>query len=373
MNTIAANATIRIAQKGDISALYKLEQRCFTSDRLSKRSFTNWVDAPHGLLMVSESAQGINGYALVWCRKGTRLARLYSLAVDPDARGQGVAHALLDAVEQGAVQRGRLFMRLEVSETNHGAISLYKQHGYKVFGEYPDYYDDHADALRMQKCIHRGRLSNVEHLTPWYPQHTEFTCGPAALLMAMASLQSDLTPDLSQELAIWREATTIFMTSGHGGCHPVGLALAAAQRGFRAKVFMNITTPLFVDGVRDLHKKQVMTLVHNDFVKHAEQHAEVDILYQDVDETRISECLKQGMAVLLLISTYRLDGRKAPHWVTVTGMDEQCFFVNDPDVEDDDVDPLDCQHIPIAKEDMRVMSQFGSGKLKTAIALQRVC
>tara|TARA_R110001583_G_scaffold39399_4_gene126218 strand:+ start:2542 stop:2793 length:252 start_codon:yes stop_codon:yes gene_type:complete len=43
----------------------------------------------------------------------------------------------------------------------------------------------------------------------------------------------------------------------HGGCHPVGLALAAQARGFNAKVNINSSEPLFVDGVRSEDKKQM--------------------------------------------------------------------------------------------------------------------
>ncbi|MCL1487420.1 MAG: peptidase C39 family protein [Marinobacter sp.] len=67
---------------------------------------------------------------------------------------------------------------------------------------------------------------------PYYPQTTEFTCGPAALIMAMAALNQQQSLTTLEELKIWREATTIFMLSGHGGCGPHGLALAAWHRGF---------------------------------------------------------------------------------------------------------------------------------------------
>src|SRR3546814_2094248 len=43
------------------------------------------------------------------------------------------------------------------------------------------------------------------------------------------------------EIRIWREATTIFMTSGHGGCDPYGLAVAANRRGFHAKVYVSVS------------------------------------------------------------------------------------------------------------------------------------
>jgi hypothetical protein len=76
--------------------------------------------------------------------------------------------------------------------------------------------------------------------------------------------------------------------------------------------------------------------------------------------------------LILLISTYLMDGKKAPHWVAVTGMDEGCIYVHDPDVDEKLQDRLDCQHIPIAREDFAKMSTFGNDKLRTAIILQQL-
>lgn len=358
----------RRAGKTDLDGLLRLEEACFASDRLSRRSFRHWLQAPHGILLVAERDGALLAYGLVWCHRGTRLARLYSLAVDPQLRGQGVASNLLSALEEETARRGRLFMRLEVAVGNTAAIRLYERAGYRVFGAYRHYYDDDSDALRMQKTIRRFAAAALPVRIPWYPQTTEFTCGPAALMMAMAGLGAQVSLEQSTELDIWREATTIYMTSGHGGCHPVGLALAAAERGFTAEVYLNTASPPFLDGVRSEDKKQVMATVHNQYIKRAGERG-VAVVYSDVDLQRIERWLQAGCGVLVLISTYRLDGRKCPHWVTVTGIDEQCLYVNDPDTGKGNRRALDCQHVPIAREDFARMASFGSARLRTAVAI----
>ena len=45
-------------------------------------------------------------------------------------------------------------------------------------------------------------------------------------MMAMAALKPEQEMSRRVELQIWREATTVFMTTGHGGCSAHGLALA---------------------------------------------------------------------------------------------------------------------------------------------------
>ena len=361
---------IRPAVADDLSSLIALEQTCFDYDRLSSRSFRHHIKSEHSELWVAESLNHVLiGYGLVLLHKGTLLARMYSLAVSASARGLGVGRLLMNALEAAAVARKRHYMRLEVAKHNATAIGLYEKQGYTAFGEYQDYYDDHSDALRMHKRIRRGPLRGDLRDVPWYPQSTDFTCGPASLLMAMGALDPGCTPDLHAELDVWREATTIFMTSGHGGCHPLGLALAAYKRGFTPKVWLSTNEPLFLDGVRSEHKKAIMGEVHNQFAVACESQG-IETEYTTLSLEELAEVLAQGAMVLILVSTYRLDGRKSPHWVVVTGMDDDCLFVHDPDVGDQQV-AVDCQHIPIAKDRFEKMAVFGSQRLRTALVLQK--
>lgn len=363
------NYAVRPAVLEDTDRLLQLEQESFGSDRLSRRSFRRWIRAEHAVLLVAEHDGELVAYGLVWCHKGTRLARLYSLAVAGAQRGRGLAARLLGWLEEAASARGRLFMRLEVAKTNLPAIRLYESCGYHVFGEYYDYYEDHGDALRMQKTIRASKPAIVQRITPWYQQTTEFTCGPASLMMAMTSLDAERAMRQELELDIWREATTIFMTSGHGGCHPLGLGLAAHKRGFEVQVVINTDQPLFLDGVRSAHKKAVMEVVHSHFVTRAREQG-VEVNYADVTQQQVQTWLDEGFAVLMLISTYRLDGKKTPHWVTVTGIDESCLYVHDPDTDGHNQRAVDCQYIPIAREDFGPMSAFGSSRLRTAVAIR---
>lgn len=359
---------IRAANDTDLNRLLELECNSFSSDRLSRRSFQHWIKASHGILLVAEGNGMVLGYGLTLLHKGTRLARLYSLAVDPSAWGQDIGRKLLKELEERAAARGRLYMRLEVEVTNQSAIDLYESVGYRTFGIYANYYEDHNDALRMHKCI-RFPAAELVSLTPtpWYRQTTQFTCGPAALMMAMASLDNNLRPSQNLELDIWREATTIFMTSGHGGCHPIGLALAAHARGFEAKVILNQRGPLFLDGVRSQHKKEVMAVVDEQYRERARA-AGIAISYKDNTLQEVETGLKSGRAAIVLVSTYRTTGSKSPHWVTATAIDDQCLYVNDPDPSENKGE-LDCQHIPIAREDFEKMSVYGHSRLRTAVII----
>jgi len=369
---------VRKAVAADIDQLVRLEALAFKGDKLSRRSFRRWLKHPGCVFLVNEDGGVVNGYILVILRHGTRLARLYSLAVDPSCRGKGVAAELIALAEQGARDAGALYMRLEVAGNNSAAIRLYRKLGYTQFGLYQDYYEDHSDALRMEKCIHRLDPTSDNRVIPWISQTTPFTCGSAALMMAMNGLDPAYSPSPLEEVEIWREATTIFMTSGHGGSHPVGLALAAAARGFTPEVWVSKKGPLFVEGVRDANKKRVMGLVHESFIEQAKK-LKIPLHYADIDQRRLTDCYARGDNVLILISTYRMDNRKAPHWVVLSGFDERCLFFHDPYLEagsgstiaEEYRESIECQHLPIAREDFTSMSLFGARRLRTAVILRK--
>ncbi|WP_232361110.1 GNAT family N-acetyltransferase/peptidase C39 family protein [Paraneptunicella aestuarii] len=371
MVTPHLNPVFREAQVEDLKELVALENASFETDRLSKRQFKYWLNSDHCVFTVVEQAGMLMGYGLVIMRKGTRLARLYSIAVSKSARGLGLGKQLLQHLEQQTAALNKLFLRLEVAKNNTVAISMYESMGYRIFGTYQNYYADHSDAYRMQKAIRNPNRIQFLPAYPWYEQTTDFTCGPSSLMMAMAQFRPDLELNQELELDIWREATTIFMTSGHGGCHPVGLALAAIKRGFHAEVYINQEIPLFTNGVRSPFKKEILELVERQFLSKAER-ARLTIHYQDFSLDDLAQSFNEGSCVLSLISTYQLNGNKVPHWVTVTGMDSACLYLHDPDTDDQKLTPFECQHLPIALDDFYKLSSYGKAKLRTAIVINQL-
>jgi len=359
---------IRNAQLTDLDELVTLEASCFETDRLSRRSFKHWITTEHRALLVAEVAKAVAGYILIIYHPGTRLARIYSIAVSPRQRGLGLAKLLISAGEQAANESGRLYLRLEVSVDNSPAIKLYEALGYQKFGIYRDYYQDHKDALRYQKRIRRYRDTLQHRSVHWLRQTTPFTCGPAALMMAMHGINRAYQPSREEEINLWREATTIFMTSGHGGCHPIGLALAAKRRQFSVEVWISQTGTLFIDGVRNEEKKQIVELVDNCFKRQAAEQG-IKLHFANITQNELIGAFKAGAIPLILISTFLLDRKKAPHWVVMSGFEGDCLYMHDPDPDDGRQSEIDCQFIPIAREDFDRMSCFGKNRLRTAVII----
>ncbi|MEK9722492.1 MAG: GNAT family N-acetyltransferase/peptidase C39 family protein [Rhodospirillaceae bacterium] len=352
---------IRDATLRDIPALDRLERASFDSDRLSRRSFRNILRHGNASLIVDVDDGGVTGYSLVLFHRNTSLARLYSFAVDPGHRRREIARRLLHRAEDIARDRGSVAMRLEVRMDNAAGIRFYETEGFRRFSTYPDYYEDHMDALRLEKAL-VGNLPPDLAPVPYYAQSLDFTCGPASLMMAMKALDPAVELDRTLEMRLWREATTVFMTSGHGGCGPFGMALSLWRRGFEVEVHVSEGIDLFVDGVRDDDKKAVIRLVHSDFLAEIEGTG-IQLSHAPLSLADIRARFDQGRIPIVLVSSYRLTGSKAPHWMVITGFDDHCVYLHEPyvDVEEGETETV-CIGIPIAHREFDRMARYGQAK-----------
>ncbi len=298
------------------------------------------------------------------------MARLYSLAIDPAARGRGLGSELLERAEAAALKAGKAVLRLEVRPDNSAAIRLYEEAGYRAFGRYLDFYADRSPALRFEKRL-AGDDIPASRLVPFYGQTTDFTCGPAALLMAMTTLDPRIRPSRRLELRIWRESTTIFMTAGHGGCGPFGLALAAHARGFGVRIFVSDDQPLFLQSVRSPAKKEVMRLVQEDFRAEVAE-TDIGVTRRALRPADLDRALAQGGIPLVLVSTYRLYHQKTPHWLVILGADGQFVYAHDPWVSTGDfASRADQANLPLPRADFDRMARYGRQQLQAALILSR--
>ena len=75
---------------------------------------------------------------------------LDNIAVAPDRRRQGIADALLTAVEARARAMELRFITLEVRASNGPAAALYAKHGFVPVGRRTNYYEKpREDAILM--------------------------------------------------------------------------------------------------------------------------------------------------------------------------------------------------------------------------------
>ncbi|MCB1561699.1 MAG: ribosomal protein S18-alanine N-acetyltransferase [Xanthomonadales bacterium] len=146
---------LRAARAADLPILQVLEA-LFPGDRLSPRQLRHHLGNPHAVMRVIETDYTLAGYSLLLTRSGSHAGRLYSIAVAPAFRGQGLGKRLLDDVAAQARARGCRELRLEVREDNETAIRLYRNYGFSLLERRPSYYQDGTDALRFRLDIASG-------------------------------------------------------------------------------------------------------------------------------------------------------------------------------------------------------------------------
>jgi ribosomal protein S18 acetylase RimI-like enzyme len=317
----------------DVPALLDLENQVFVTDRLTRRAFRRFLGSSSAVLLIAEQDGRLAGYALVLFRPNSSIARLYSVAVRPQLERRGIGSSLIAAAEDAASQRFCTRLRLEVNEANARGIARYRQSGYDLLGRHFDYYDDHTHALRFEK-----RLTPAPALSrapPYFHQSSEFTCGSACMMMALAWADPLWRPESATEFRLWREATTVVMATGPGGCDPYGLAVSLKRHGLLPEIHVSQPGPYFLDTVRSEGERRIMRLVQADFAREAGE-LRIPTHLTPLGESALMQAFDRGASALVLVAGYRMVRTRIPHWVFAFGHQDRHIFLHDPAARRDD-------------------------------------
>lgn len=104
------------------------------------------LDSPHSFLL-HQTAGFLLGRVIA------DEAELLTLAVDPDARRQGIGRALTSEFAAEAARHGARLAFLEVAADNRAAIALYQAQGWQEAGRRPGYYGPGTDALTLRLAL----------------------------------------------------------------------------------------------------------------------------------------------------------------------------------------------------------------------------
>ena len=154
--TVAAisDALLRRGGPADLSLVAGLEQRCFgTSDgAFSRRQLRALLNNPRAYWLIG--GDGLAASCWLLASNGvSRWGRLYSLAVDPEARGQGLGARLLDAGVTWARGQALTSCRAEVKADNVAARRLYAKAGFREVATLADYYGPGLAGIRLEKRL----------------------------------------------------------------------------------------------------------------------------------------------------------------------------------------------------------------------------
>ena len=154
--TIIMRTSIRTASIADFEQIVELENKCFPEQlAYSRRQLRHLLTKAHSMVLVETTQRHVRGFIIILYRKGTRVAGVETINVDPLYRKQGVGRRLLKAAEQEIRKKGMNKIRLEASSTNKAAIMLYENAGFKTTVLLKNYYlyshDGSRDAFQMIK------------------------------------------------------------------------------------------------------------------------------------------------------------------------------------------------------------------------------
>lgn len=145
---------VREFMSQDIPCVLEVEQASFVTPWTESmfRSQLRFRDRAVNLVLEVEGR--IVGYAATWITASE--IHLLSIAIHPDHRRKGLGSLLLSAVFERGRQRGCLRTFLEVRESNEGARSFYRLHGFREVGRRRGYYADTGeDAIIMEHTQNR--------------------------------------------------------------------------------------------------------------------------------------------------------------------------------------------------------------------------
>lgn len=145
-----SSVRLRRARLADLDALLALEA-LFPSDRMTRPTLRRFLRHPSAQLWVAAQGRQLVGDLLLLFRRGSDSARIYSVVVAPQARGQGLGERLIARAERAATAAGCKRIKLEVRRRNRPAQALYAKRGYQLVKALPGYYEDGSDGLRLAK------------------------------------------------------------------------------------------------------------------------------------------------------------------------------------------------------------------------------
>lgn len=146
--------TIKLADRAEIDALVKIEKGTFDAalyPLMSKRNFSHLLTHGHADIWLAWVDGQAVGDAVVFYRKNSSYARLYSIAVLPSHQGGLVGKALLEAAEAAAQKRGLKGMVQEIRADNERLFGRYLSLGYRETGRMADYYPDGCACIKLKR------------------------------------------------------------------------------------------------------------------------------------------------------------------------------------------------------------------------------
>jgi len=132
---------IRKITSGDLDRIIEMERKCFNKYvAYTPRQLKYLITIANSNCLAETIQETLRGFIIVLYKKGTVVAGIETLNVDPMFQGNGIGKKLLKAAEEEMYPNGIKMIRLEVSAGNVSAIKLYEKSGFRKIRILKNYY-----------------------------------------------------------------------------------------------------------------------------------------------------------------------------------------------------------------------------------------
>jgi len=167
---------------------------------------------------------------------------------------------------------------------------------------------------------------------PYYAQTSEFSCGPASVLMVMKHFDPKLKLTRQLEYEVWRQCNMI----GIRGADPYGLSVPLLDAGFEVKLTTEWRTVVRrKPWMKRLHRFFSQEEIQLGFLGMKENHRRalernLPVEYRRPTSRDVLEAVRSDSVPITLVHMGVIHRLNIPHWVVVTDADEEKITFNDP-------------------------------------------
>jgi len=167
---------------------------------------------------------------------------------------------------------------------------------------------------------------------PYYQQSSEFSCGPACVLMVMKHFEPRLEIGRDLEFEIWRQCNMI----GTKGADPYGLSVPLIDAGYEVHL---LTQRRKVIDPAPWKRRLLRHFSADDIelslfgVKQNQKRAlrrHLQVIFKRPVVGDVVRGVREDFVPIALVHMGVVHSLNIPHWVVVTNVDEESVVFNDP-------------------------------------------
>ena len=168
---------------------------------------------------------------------------------------------------------------------------------------------------------------------PYYSQSSEFSCGPACVLMIFKFFNTHLKLNRSLEFEVWRQCNMI----GVRGADPFGMSVPLLDAGYEVHLLTQRRSMIDPDVWRGRLREDRFTPEDEDLAvfgiaenKRRALGRGLNLVYSRLTVERVAKSFNEGFIPIALVHMGVIHQLDIPHWVVVTDVGNDHVAFNDP-------------------------------------------